>query len=76
MTRPEVCRHGFDAQQMHGIGWSGGCPSCEWEARLPPPVRFIATHPHWGPWITAFSLVLSLIALILSLGVVERWWVW
>lgn len=62
-----ACRHGFDPDVMAGVGWKGGCPSCEYENRLPQPVRFVAQHPHWGPWLTVFSLGLSVAAAALAI---------
>jgi hypothetical protein len=70
-----VCRHGFQPEYWDTIpGWDRGCPSCEYEERLNPLLRFVAQHPHALTWMNACGFVLSLIAIVMSLGVVERWW--
>jgi hypothetical protein len=72
-----ACRHGFDPDTTmpeHLREAMPVCPSCEWEARLPWPARFVATHPRWGPWISVFGLGLSIVALIMAVGCVNGWW--
>jgi hypothetical protein len=71
-----ACRHGFDPhttlpEDLRDL--CPVCPSCAWEARLPVAVRFVATHPHWGPWLSVIGLGLSVLAVILSVGCINGW---
>ena len=66
----KTCHHGFNPDTGPGL-W---CPSCDAEEQMPWWEKFMFRHPMGGIWLSTVGVALSLIAVVMSLGVVMRWW--